>query len=87
MSRMNARITAVRPAMLAIALLLAAIATISPAMAACSSGSTRTIVTNIACCAPAPQVKVTKQNQVCSGGVWVNSGNSYCGSNSACATP
>jgi P pilus assembly chaperone PapD len=75
-----------RPALLAVALLLTVIAMISPARAACTPGTTRVIISNIACCAPAPAVRVTKQNQTCnSSGVWVNSGSSYCANNNVCA--
>jgi hypothetical protein len=85
MSRINARLSAVRPALLGVALLLTMIAMISPAFAACTPGATRTIISNIACCQPTG-AWATKQNQVCnSSGVWVNSGNSYCAPVSACA--
>ena len=71
MSKMNVRVSA-----LAVALLLTVVAMMSPAIAACTPGATRTIIANPECCAY-PQVKVTKQNQVCnSSGVWVNNGSS-----------
>lgn len=85
MSKMNARLSVIRPALLAVALLLTVIAMISPATAACTPGAKRTIIVNSACC-QYPQVKVTKQNQVCnSSGVWTNSGSSYCAAASVCA--
>jgi len=85
MSKLNARLSVVRPALLAVALLLTLFAMISPARAACTPGANRTIISNPACC-QYPQVKVTKQNQVCnSSGVWVNNGSSYCSSASVCA--
>ena len=85
MSKLNARSSVVRPTLLGLALLLTLLTMISPAMAACTPGATRTIIANIACCLY-PQVKVTKQNQVCnSSGVWVNSGGTYCASYSTCA--
>ncbi len=85
MSKMNARLSVVRPAILAVALLLTVIATISPAAAACVNGTTRTIIANILCCGSYPPAKVTKQNQKCIGGVWVNQGGTYCASHSTCA--
>jgi P pilus assembly chaperone PapD len=86
MSKLNARLSAFRPAFLGATLLLAFMAMTSSARAAgCTAGSTRVIVTNIACCQTG--VRVTKQNQTCSGGVWVNNGNSYCAPNSICAAP
>ncbi|HEY2294934.1 MAG TPA: hypothetical protein VGM86_29875 [Thermoanaerobaculia bacterium] len=84
---MNARLSAVRPALLALALLLTLIAMISPAVAACTPGATRTIIANPECCKPIQQGPYeTKQNQVCnSSGVWVNSGSTYCAKSSVCA--
>ena len=85
MSRINARVSTLRPALLAAALLLTLIATLSPAFAACTPGAFRTIITNPACC-KSSGAWATKQNQTCnSSGVWVNSGSSYCGTVSACA--
>jgi len=85
MSRMNARLSAARPAFLVLALLLTVVAMISPAFAACTPGSTQTIISNIACCQPTG-AWATKQKQVCnSSGVWVNSGSSFCAPVSACA--
>ena len=85
MSKLNARLSVVRPALLGVALLLTLASMIPPAMAACTPGSSRTIISNIACCAY-PDVKVTKQRQVCnSSGVWVNSGSSFCSPHNVCA--
>lgn len=85
MSKLNARLSVVRPALLGMALLLTLVAMISPAVAGCVPGSKRTIVSNVACCAY-PDVKVTKQNQVCnSSGLWANSGSSFCAPHNVCA--
>jgi len=79
MSKMNVRLSVLRPALLVVGLLLTLIAMISPATAACTPGATKTIIVNPVCC-QYPQAKATKQNQVCnSSGVWVNSGGTYCG--------
>jgi len=87
MSKLNARLSTVRPAFLALALILALIATLSPAFAACTSGATRTIILDPTCCKPIAQgAYATKQNQICnSNGIWLNSGSSYCGKVSSCA--
>ena len=86
MSKMNARLSAVRPALLVVALLLTMIAMISPAVASCTPGEKRTIITNNECCGAPTPPKVTKQNQVCnSSGVWVSYGSPYCIFNSVCA--
>lgn len=85
MSTMKPRLSAVRPALLGLAMLLALTAAFSPAAAACAPGAVRTIVVSIVCC-QYPQVTVTKQDQVCdSSGVWVNSGSSYCAAHKICA--
>ena len=85
MSKLNGHLSVVRPALLGVALLLTLAAMITPAIAGCVPGSTRVIISNIACCAY-PQVKVTKQNQVCnSSGLWVNNGSSYCATYNTCA--
>ena len=85
MSRINARLSAFRPALLALALLLTVIATLSPAFAACTPGAFRSIIVDPQCCRSSG-AWATKQNQTCnSSGVWVNSGSTYCGAVSACA--
>ena len=84
MSKLNARLSFLRPALVGAALLLTFGATIPPAIAACTPGTTRTIIVNPECCGGG--VKVTKQNQNCSStGVWVNSGGTYCATNPVCA--
>lgn len=85
MSKLNARLSVLRPALLGAALLLTLASMIPSATAACVPGAKRTIIASIVCC-QYPQVKVTKQNQVCnSSGVWVNSGSSYCATHNTCA--
>ncbi|HEV2845978.1 MAG TPA: hypothetical protein VG477_14080 [Thermoanaerobaculia bacterium] len=84
MSKLNARLSVVRPALLGAALLLNLAAMTAPAIAACTPGATRTITVNPVCCGGG--VRVTKQNQKCnSSGVWANSGGTYCAPASVCA--
>lgn len=84
MSKLNARLSVLRPALVGAALLLTFGAMIPPAIAACTPGATRTIIVNPVCCGGG--VKVTKQNQKCSSsGVWVNSGGTYCAPHNVCA--
>ena len=84
MSKLNARLSVLRPALVGAALLLTFGAMIPPAIAACTPGTSRTIIVNPVCCGGG--VRVTKQNQTCnSSGVWVNSGGTYCAPNSVCA--
>ena len=84
MSKLNARLSLLRPALVGAALLLTFGAMIPPAIAACTPGAKRTIIVNPECCGGG--VRVTKQNQTCNtSGVWVNSGGTYCSPHNVCA--
>jgi len=86
LTKMNAQFSVLRPALLALFVVLTLLATVSPATAAvCSYGERRTIILDSYCC-NYPSVSVTKQNQACcTDGTWMNDGGPYCGSSSFCA--
>ena len=85
LAKVNSRFAALRPALLALVLMLTVLAMISPATAGCTYGQTRTIIVNSFCC-EYPSVKVTKQNQACcTDGTWMNQGGEYCAPYSFCA--
>ena len=84
MSKLNARLSLLRPALVGAALLLTFGAMIPPAIADCTPGAKRTIIVNPVCCGGG--VRVTKQNQTCiTSGLWANSGGSYCAPHNICA--
>ena len=86
MVKINACLSAVRPLLLSVALLLTLITMNSPAAAACAPGSRRVVIVDLSCCLPSPQVGVWKQNQECgTNGVWFSIGSRYCQAHSSCA--
>lgn len=73
MSKLNTRLSIVRPVLLGVALLLCLAAMTAPALAACTPGSTLIRTVSTVCCDPTSvTATVLREQYVCnSSGVWV----------------